>query len=127
MKKIVLIAIAAVVIVGAVGVGAAVALRGDDAEAARGDCGTATYELEAESDDEGLEVTFELQSAGPGETWQVDIEQDGTPLWTGERATDDEGELDVDVLADEDGGDELTAVAEPADGSGEACTVSVTR
>jgi hypothetical protein len=125
MKKIVIIAVVAAVLVAA-GVGTALALRGDDERTTRGSCGSATYELATESEDGGLEVTFELQSAAPGETWDVVVEQDGTPLWQGERVTDDEGELDVDVLADEDRGDAFAVTATPAAGA-EPCTARVDR
>jgi hypothetical protein len=112
MKKIMLIAVVAVALVAA-GIGTALALSGDDEQNARGTCDDATYELTAEAEDGGLEITFELQSAAPGETWDVVVQQDGTPLWQGERLTDDEGELDVDVFADEDRGGEFTATATP--------------
>ena len=127
MKKIVLIGIAAVVVLAA-GVGTALALQGDDEQNARGGCGSATYKLTAEAEDGGLEVNFALQSAAPGETWDVVVEQDGTPLWQGERSTDDEGELDIDVFADEDRGGEFTASATPRGVAGaEPCEARVTR
>jgi hypothetical protein len=127
MKKIVLIGIVAVVLLAA-GVGTALALQDDDERNARGGCGNATYELTAEADDGGLEVNFELQSAAPGETWDVVVEQDGTPLWQGERITDDEGELDIDVFADEDRGGEFTASATARGVAGaEPCEARVTR
>ena len=79
MKK-ALLAIVAVVVATALGVGAwaAFGAENDDEGTARGTCGNVTYELSAEDDDGGVEVTFEVQSAAPGETWQVVIEQDGT-------------------------------------------------
>jgi hypothetical protein len=127
MKKIVIIAVTAVVLL-AVGIGTAFALRGDDEQNARGACGNATYEFTAESEDGDLEVTFELQSAAPGETWDVVVEQDGTPVWQGERITDNDGELDVDVFADEDRGGEFTATATPRGVAGaEPCNAKVTR
>ena len=39
----------------------------------RGTCGGATWELSAEAEDGGTEVGAELQSAGPGETWDVEL------------------------------------------------------
>jgi hypothetical protein len=127
MKRIVLVAVVAVVLVAA-GVGTALALRGDDEQNARGTCGDGTYEFTVESEDGGLEVNFELQSSGPGETWDVVVEQAGTPLWQGDRVTDEDGELDVDVFADEDRGGEFTATATPTDVPGaEPCAARVTR
>jgi hypothetical protein len=123
MKKI-LLAVAAVVVVAAVAIGAWAALGGDDEATARGTCGGASYSLSRESDDDGLEVTFELQSAAPGETWNVSILQGDTPILTGERTTDEDAELDVDAPADDAAGTGFTVEATPAAG-GDTCTASV--
>lgn len=64
-----------------------------------GSCDGATYSLEAEREGETLEVSFELQSTAPAETWQVSIEQDGDVLLEGERMTDEDAEIDVDAFA----------------------------
>ena len=96
---------------------------GDDEQTARGTCGNATYELAVESEDGGLEATFELQSAGPGETWNVVVEQDGTSVLEGERQTDEDAELDVDVTVSESDGTSFTVVATPE--NGEPCTASL--
>jgi hypothetical protein len=123
MKK-ALIALAAVVVVAAVAVGAWLALGGDDDIEARGTCGGNAYELAVEEDDGGHEVTFELQTAAPGETWQVVVEQDGEQLLATERTTDEDAELDLDVPSDGEG-DEYVVTATPT--SGEPCTATVTR
>lgn len=123
MKKTLLLALAAVVVVAA-GVVAFLTLGGEDETSARGTCENRSYELSAEKEDGGLEVTFELQSAGPGETWDVAIEQDGTAILSGPRTTDEDGELDVDVFADESSGGEFTVTATPETGA--ACTAAVT-
>jgi hypothetical protein len=127
MKK-VLLAIAAVVVATALGVGAwaAFGAEGDDGKTARGTCDTRSTELSVEPEDGGLEVSFELQSTAPGETWNVVLEQGGTTLLEGERQTDEDAELDLDAPADDGGSDEFTATATPADG-GEPCTASLTR
>ncbi|MEP9364592.1 hypothetical protein ABLE68_16620 [Nocardioides sp. CN2-186] len=119
-----LLAVAAVVVVLVVAGGAWWVLGDDDETEVRGTCGTATYEMSAENDDAGLEVTFELQSAGAGERWQVVVEQDGTPVLEGERLTDEDAELDVDVTVDESDGTSFTVTATPE--NGEACTASLT-
>jgi hypothetical protein len=129
MKK-ALLALAAVVAVVAVGGGTALALSGgDDDKESRGTCGGNAYELAVEREDGGLEVTFELQSAAPGETWDVLVEQGGTTLLDGSRTTDEDGELDVDVPAHEKDGDTFTVTATPAAGAtgAEPCTATVTR
>jgi hypothetical protein len=124
MKK-ALIAVAAVVAIALVAGGAWLALRGDDEKTVRGTCGTTTYELSAENDDTGLEVTFELQSEAPDETWNVVVEQDGSTVLEGDRRTDEDAELDVDVTVNEDDGTSFRVTATPEDG--EACTASLAR
>lgn len=125
MKKTVLAAIVAVVVL-VVAAGVAWWALGNDSETTTtGTCGNATYELSAEDDDRGVEVTFEVQSSGPGETWQVVLEQDGTEVYSGSRQTDEDGELDVDVTVSDQDGSSFTATATPADG--EPCTASLDR
>jgi hypothetical protein len=124
MKKLVLAGIVAVVLVVAAG-GAWWALGRDSETTERGTCGNATYELSAEDEDGGLEVTFEVQSAAPGETWEVVIEQDGTEVYSGTRQTDEDAELDVDVTVSAKDGSSFTATATPE--AGEPCTVSLDR
>ena len=114
MKKIVLASIVAVVALGLLAV-----------VTERGTCGSATYELSADDEDGGVEVTFEVQSAAPGETWQVVIEQDGTEVYSGTRQTDEDAELDVDATVSEKDGSSFTATATPQDG--EPCTASLDR
>ncbi len=73
----------------------------DDAErSTSGVCGAATYELAVEEEDGRTEATFELQSSAPGETWDIVVTQDGTPILRGSRLTDEDGEVDLDVPAD---------------------------
>ena len=123
MKKTLMLAIAAAVLVVAAGVAAALTWGGDDETVARGTCDTRGYELAVEQEDGALEVTFELQATAPGETWEVLIEQDGTAILSGSRTTDEDAELDIDAPADEDAGDEFTVTATPE--SGPACTATV--
>ena len=125
MKK-ALIAVAAVVVIALVAGGAWLLFSdGDDEQSARGTCGNTTHELALENDDNGLELTFELQSGAPGETWNVVIEQDGRSVLSGDRQTDEDAELDVDVLVDEGDGTSFTVTATPE--NGEACTASIER
>lgn len=126
MKKNILIAAAAVLAVVLVAGGVWWAFgSGDDEQTARGTCGNTTHELSVEPEDGGLEVTFELQSAGPGETWDVVVEQDGTAVLEGERQTDEDAELDVDVTVSESDGTSFTVTATPE--NGEPCTASLER
>jgi hypothetical protein len=123
VKKI-LIIVAGVVVVAAVAIGAWLALGGDDEATARGTCGSASYTLSRESEDGGLEVTFELQSSAPGEVWDVTLSQGGTPILTGERTTDEDAELDLDAPADDAAGTAFTVEATPTAG-GDTCTASL--
>ena len=125
MKKSVLASVIAVVVIVVAAGGAWWALGRDSETTQRGTCGNATYELSAEDEDGGVEVTFEVQSAAPGETWQIVIEQDGTEVYSGTRQTDEDAELDVDVTVSEKDGSSFTATATPQ--NGEPCTVSLDR
>lgn len=125
MKK-ALLAVAAVVGVAAVALGSWAAFADEGETTARDTCDGRTYELSVEDEDGGLEVTFELQSTGPGESWDVVVQQGETTLLEGQRQTDEDGELDVDTPAEDSGSDELTVTATPADG-GEPCTATLTR
>jgi hypothetical protein len=124
MKK-ALLALAAVVVVAAVAIGSWIAFGGESDVETRGTCGGNAYELAVEEEDGGLDVTFELQAAAPGETWTVLVEQDGNTLLEGERTTDEDAELDLDAPANGDEGDEFTVTATPT--TGEPCTATVTR
>jgi len=125
MKK-ALLALTALVVVAAVVIGSWVAVADDGDKTARGTCADRSTELTAEQDDGALEVSFELQSTAPGETWDVVLQQGDTTLLEGQRQTDEDAELDLDAPADENGSNELTATATPADG-GEPCTATLTR
>ena len=90
----------------------------------RGTCGGATWELSAEGEDGGTEVSAELQSSGPGEAWQVDLLRDDSSLLAGTRTTDEDGEIDVDAYASGSPGDATyTVTFTPADG--EPCTATL--
>ena len=111
-RTVVALAVAAVLVV--VTAGAATAgwlLTRDDAGTDRGTCDGATWELSVEREDGGHEASFELQSAAPGETWSVVVEQDGNRAAPAERTTDEDGEIDVDVLVDPDASDAVTVAA----------------
>jgi hypothetical protein len=127
MKK-ALLAIVAVVVVAAVALGSwtAFADDGDHEKTSRDTCDGRTTELSVENEDGGLEVSFELQSTAPGETWDVVLQQGDTTLLEGQRQTDEDAELDLDAPADDNGSHEFTATATPAAG-GEPCTATLTR
>ena len=120
-KKAVIGGVAAAAVVVGLGSWWAVDAAVETQTSERGTCGGATWELSAEAEDGGTEVGAELQSAGPGETWTVEIVRDGTALRAGERPTDEAGEVDGDVHASGNPGDATYEVTfTPADG--EPCT-----
>ncbi|QSR30691.1 hypothetical protein CFI00_09345 [Nocardioides sp. S5] len=116
--------IAAAVVVGGLGAWWAVEASVEAQTSERGTCGGATWELSAEAEDGGTEVSAELQSSGPAEAWQVELMRGDTSLLTGERTTDEDGEIDVDAFSDGNPGDATYAVTfTPADG--EPCTATL--
>lgn len=88
-----------------------------------GTCDAAVYQLSVEEDDGVLEVNFELTSSAPGEVWDVVVQQNNTLLLEGQRTTDEDAELDVDVPVRSNGKNEFTVTATPE--GGEACTAQL--
>ena len=120
-KKVVIAGVGAAAVVAGLGTWWAVDEGVDSQTTERGTCGGATWELSAEAEDGGTEVGAELQSAGPGETWDVELLRGDTALLTGTRTTDEDGEVDVDVHASGNPGDATYEVTfTPAEG--EPCT-----
>ncbi|UFN44534.1 hypothetical protein [Nocardioides okcheonensis] len=123
-KKAVIGGVAAAAVVVGLGTWWVVDDRAEAQATERGTCGGATWELSAEDEDGGTEVSAELQSAGPGEAWQVELVRGDTALLTGERTTDEDGEIDVDAFASGAPGDATYAVTfTPAEG--EPCTATL--
>lgn len=90
----------------------------------RGTCGAATWELGVEGEDGGTEVSTEIQSSGPGETWEVALVRGDASLLEGSRTTDEDGEIDVDAYSSGNPGDATyTATFTPAEG--EPCIASL--
>ena len=116
-------AAAAAVIVGG-GAWWAVANGVESQSTERGTCGGATWELSAEGEDGGTEVGAELQSAGPGEVWQVELLRDDTSLLDGTRTTDEDGEIDIDAYTSGNPGDATYTVTFTPEG-GDACTAAL--
>lgn len=125
MKK-VLAAVAVVAVVVVAGVVAWITLAGDDEATAQGVCGPVTsWELSSEDEDGMREVAFELLSAGPDETWTVEVVQGDQVVYEGERQTDEDAEIDLDVRADAAGASDFAVTATPE--SGEECVATLTR
>ena len=108
--KIAGLAVALIVVIAAV---AGVVLWQDDNAEARdaGQCDNASFVLESEREDNATEVSFEVQSNEPGQTWQVEIKQGDEVLTEGTRTTDEDAEIDVDAYATEGASGDVTATA----------------
>lgn len=108
--KIAGLAVALIVVIAAV---TGVVLWQDDNAEARdaGQCDNASFVLESEREDNATEVSFEVQSNEPGQTWQVEIRQGDDVLTEGTRTTDEDAEIDVDAYAIEGGSGDITATA----------------
>jgi hypothetical protein len=123
-KKAVIGGVAAAAVVAGAGTWWAVDRSVEAQTTERGTCGGATWELSAEGEDGGTEVSAEIQSSGPGETWEVALVRGDTSLLEGARTTDDDGEIDVDAYSSGNPGDATyTATFTPAEG--EPCTASL--
>ena len=123
-KKLVIGGIAAAVVVAGAGTWWAVDRSAEAQTTERGTCGGATWELSMEAEDGGIEVSAEIQSAGPGEAWEVALLRGDTALLEGTRTTDDDGEIDVDAFTADDSADAVyTATFTPAEG--EPCTAEL--
>ena len=123
-KKAVIGGVAAAAVVVGLGAWWAVDSQVEAQATERGTCGGATWELSADEEDGGTEVSAELQSSGPGEAWQVELLRDDTALLTGERTTDEDGEIDIDAFSNGNPGDATYSVTfTPADG--EPCTATL--
>ncbi len=102
-RRIVIPAVAGVAVLGVAGGAWAITSdRGDRETETRGACAAASYELSAEREDGGLEVSLEVQSTAPGESWDVSLEHNDQVLVTGKRLTDEDAEVDVDAFVRRD-------------------------
>ena len=123
-RTLVIVALAVAVVLTLAG-GAFWLLREDESEKL-GDCAGATHQLAVESEDSGLEASFELQASQAGEDWYVRLMQDGDVLVEGPRTTDEDGEIEVDAYTqDRDGDDEFAVDYSRADVEDD-CSVSLT-
>jgi hypothetical protein len=112
------------VVVAAIGAGIWLVAR-ESETTAMDRCGYSTYEFAVEEGDGGLEVSYELQSVSPDETWTVEVRRGDARVFEGERLTDGDGELDVDVLVPARGDDSFSVTATP-EAAGEPCTAELT-
>ena len=81
---------------------------------ARGACGSGTtWKLKAQPDDGRLEVELEVDSNVVGQTWAVQIADNGTSVFSGSRRTTaPSGSFEVEIrTANRSGDDVITAVA----------------
>jgi hypothetical protein len=116
----------AAMLVGGIAAGPAAAKDGDVIR--RGNCTGATdWKLKAKPDDGRLEVEFEVDSNRNGQTWAVQITDNGVEVFSGNRTTQPpSGSFSVERrIANRAGADTIRARATNAR-SGETCTGSLT-
>ena len=88
----------------------------EDEAKTKGTCSISSHwELKAESDDDGVKVEFEVDSATAGQSWDYVISGPGGELAAGTAITDSEGEFDVEVITTGSISDAFTASATSAD------------
>lgn len=90
-----------------------------------GSCDTAYVELAAEPDDGVVEVEFDLTSNAPGEAWHIVVERDGRVVHETDRRTDEDAEIEVD-LVQEPGADQPLSVTATREG-GTPCVATLGR
>jgi len=100
-------------------------LEREDVTTTSGSCGDARYQLQAETEDGQVEVSFELTTRAPGEEWVVTIRQGEQVLAEGERLSDEDAEVDLDARVADDGRRTFVAEATPEAG-GPPCRAEVT-
>jgi hypothetical protein len=120
--RIVIATVVALVVVAGVG-GLVWWQTADDEVREAGSCDGASYTLESEREDDTTEVSFEVQTSEPGETWEVRIEQGDEVLVEGTRTTDEDAEIDVDAYVAQDATGDVTATATQDD---RTCTATIT-
>ncbi len=113
----------AVVLVAGIGVGAWLLVRDDESRTQTSCAAAAWSELSVEEEQDGLEVSYELQSSAPDEVWQVAVQRAGSTLVDSERRTDEDAELEVDLRVPTAGGSQFTATATSPDG--ETCSAEL--
>jgi hypothetical protein len=92
-----------------------------------GICGDARYDAEVDREDGGLESSFEIDDAQPGQRWQITATHNGVQYVDEVLTTDHEGEIEVERLhTDADGVDEFVMTAKRLDGAGD-CSVTLRR
>ena len=121
MKKIMAIAIGAVMVLGLFAVPAS---AGGDREVIReGNCsGGSDWKLKVKDEDGGLEVEFEVDQNVVGDTWRVRIFQDGERIFAGRRTTQaPSGSFDIERRTSNNAGtDNFVATARNLS-TGERC------
>ncbi|WP_370248259.1 hypothetical protein [Nocardioides sp.] len=85
-----------------VGGGTAWAVLDDhDALSQRGTCDALVYDLGVETEDGVRELDYELQTTEPGRAWELRVLAGDVVVLEGERTTDPDGEIDLDVAVPE--------------------------
>lgn len=71
-----------------------------------GSCGGGTYEFSVDREDGGYEVSVDVDRVAPGSRWKVVLRHDGNRFYKRTLTADNEGDLDVDRLRNNTGGND---------------------
>lgn len=103
---------------------AALAGCGDQEAKETGSCGDLPWELTAETENDTTEISFELRTRVSGETWEVVVDQDGTPILEGQQVSDEDGDLEAEASTP-GSDDESTFTVTATPETGDPCTATI--
>lgn len=91
----------------------------------RGTCAGGTYELQAEREDGGYEVTVDLDRLAPGSTWKVVLRHEGRRVAAVKRTADAEGDVELEAYRSGTPGSETFSFRATPVGGGQGCSATV--
>lgn len=91
----------------------------------RGTCAGGTYELQAEREDGGYEVTVDLDRLAPGSQWKVVLRHEGKRVAAVTRTADAEGDVELEAYRKGTPGPETFSFRATPVGGGKGCAATV--
>jgi len=91
----------------------------------RGTCAGGTYELQAEREDGGYEVTVDLDRLAPGSQWKVVLRHEGKRVAAVTRTADAEGDVELEAFRNGTPGAERFSFRATPVGGGKGCAATV--
>lgn len=92
----------------------------------RGSCGGGTYEISADREGAGYEVSVDLDRVEPGSRWRVTVRHDGSRIARKVLRADHEGDVDLDRRRPNTSGKETFSFRAKRVGSNTSCGGNVT-